>query len=52
MGDGRRCSGEKLVGPATAGAPQAEALGCAREGIPVLPWKQKLRRERGDQAGH
>jgi hypothetical protein len=27
--------------------PQAEALGCAREGIPVLPSKQKLQRERG-----
>jgi hypothetical protein len=27
--------------------PKAEGLGCAREGIPVLPWKQKLQRERG-----
>ena len=27
--------------------PQAEALGCARQGIPVLPWKQRLQRERG-----
>jgi hypothetical protein len=26
--------------------PQAEALGCARNGIPVLPWKQRLQRER------
>jgi hypothetical protein len=26
--------------------PQAEALGCARRGIPVLPWKQRLQRER------
>jgi len=26
--------------------PQAEALGCARHGIPVLPWKQRLQRER------
>jgi hypothetical protein len=26
--------------------PQAEALGCARHGIPVLPRKQKLQRER------
>jgi hypothetical protein len=29
--------------------PQAEALGCARWGIPVLPRKQRLQRER--QAG-
>jgi len=28
--------------------PQAEALGCARHGIPVLPRKQKLQRERGN----
>ncbi len=27
--------------------PKAEGLGCARLGIPVLPWKQKRRRERG-----
>ncbi len=27
--------------------PQAEALGCAREGIPVLPWKQRRQGERG-----
>jgi len=27
--------------------PKAEGLGCARAGIPVLPWKQKLQRERG-----
>jgi hypothetical protein len=27
--------------------PQAEALGCARLGLPVLPRKQKLQRERG-----
>ncbi|HEU5254269.1 MAG TPA: hypothetical protein VFU16_13190 [Solirubrobacterales bacterium] len=26
--------------------PQAEALGCARYGIPVLPWKQKRQDER------
>ena len=26
--------------------PRAEGLGCARWGIPVLPWKQKLQRER------
>ena len=26
--------------------PQAEALGCARLGIPVLPWKQKRQNER------
>jgi hypothetical protein len=26
--------------------PQAEGLGCARWGIPVLPWKQRLQRER------
>lgn len=28
--------------------PQAEELGCARWGIPVLPWKQRRQRERGD----
>ncbi len=28
--------------------PQAEALGCAREGIPLLPWKQRRQRERGE----
>jgi hypothetical protein len=28
--------------------PHAEGLGCARWGIPVLPWKQRLQRERGD----
>jgi hypothetical protein len=27
--------------------PKAEGLGCARLGIPVLPWKQKRRRELG-----
>jgi len=27
--------------------PKAEGLGCAREGIPLLPRKQKLQRERG-----
>lgn len=27
--------------------PKAEGLGCARLGIPVLPWKQKRQRERG-----
>src|SRR5262249_44616985 len=27
--------------------PHAEALGCARQGIPVLPWKQRRQRERG-----
>lgn len=26
--------------------PQAEALGCARWGLPVLPWKQRLQQER------
>jgi hypothetical protein len=26
--------------------PQVEALGCARDGIPVLPWKQRRQRER------
>ena len=26
--------------------PHAEGLGCARWGIPVLPWKQKRQRER------
>jgi hypothetical protein len=29
--------------------PHAEGLGCAREGIPVLPWKQRRQRERRDQ---
>jgi len=29
--------------------PQAEALGCARWGVPVLPRKQRLQRERGGQ---
>jgi hypothetical protein len=29
--------------------PRAEGLGCARNGIPVLPWKQRLQRERGDR---
>jgi hypothetical protein len=29
--------------------PQAEALGCARRGIPVLPWKQRLQRERRER---
>jgi len=29
--------------------PHAEGLGCARHGIPVLPWKQRLQRERRDQ---
>jgi hypothetical protein len=29
--------------------PQAESLGCARWGMPVLPWKQRLQRERRDQ---
>jgi hypothetical protein len=29
--------------------PRAEGLGCARNGMPVLPWKQRLRRERRDQ---
>jgi hypothetical protein len=28
--------------------PQAEALGCARWGMPVMPWKQRLQRERLD----
>ncbi len=30
--------------------PQTEALGCARWGIPVLPWKQRLQRERREQS--
>lgn len=30
--------------------PRAEGLGCARIGIPVLPWKQRLQRERQAQA--
>jgi len=29
--------------------PQAEGLGCARRGIPVLPWKQRLQRERRER---
>jgi hypothetical protein len=28
--------------------PKAEALGCARWGIPVLPWKQRRQRQRRD----
>jgi hypothetical protein len=39
-GEGRR--GWRLL-------PQTEALGCARWGIPVLPWKQRRQRERRDQ---
>lgn len=39
-GEGKR--GRRLL-------PQAEALGCARWGMPVLPWKQRLQRERRDQ---
>ena len=39
-GEGRR--GWRLL-------PQAEGLGCARWGIPVLPWKQRLQRERREQ---
>ncbi len=30
--------------------PHAEGLGCARWGIPVLPWKQRLQRERATHA--
>jgi hypothetical protein len=29
--------------------PQAESLGCARRGIPVLPWKQRRQHERQDK---
>jgi hypothetical protein len=29
--------------------PRAEGLGCARWGLPVLPWKQRRQSERGDQ---
>ena len=29
--------------------PRAEGLGCARWGIPVLPWKQRRQSERRDQ---
>jgi hypothetical protein len=39
-GEGRR--GWRLL-------PQAESLGCARWGMPVLPWKQRLQRERRGQ---
>jgi len=28
--------------------PHAEGLGCARWGLPLLPWKQQRQRERGD----
>ncbi len=28
--------------------PRAEGLGCARWGLPVLPWKQRRQRERGE----
>jgi hypothetical protein len=31
--------------------PHAEALGCARWGIPVLPWKQKRQNERAEISG-
>lgn len=31
--------------------PHAEGLGCARRGIPLLPWKQRLQRERRGPAG-
>jgi hypothetical protein len=39
-GEGRR--GWRLL-------PQAEGLGCARNGIPVLPWKQRRQNERAEQ---
>ncbi len=29
--------------------PHAEGLGCARRGLPLLPWKQERQRERGQQ---
>jgi hypothetical protein len=41
-GEGRR--GWRLL-------PQAEALGCARRGIPVLPWKQRRQNERAEISG-
>jgi hypothetical protein len=31
--------------------PQAEGLGCARKGIPVLPWKQRRQNERAEISG-
>jgi hypothetical protein len=31
--------------------PHAEGLGCARWGIPVLPWKQRLQDERAEGSG-
>jgi hypothetical protein len=31
--------------------PKAEGLGCARWGVPVLPWKQRLQRERRERQG-
>jgi len=31
--------------------PHAEALGCARQGIPVLPWKQRRQNERAEISG-
>lgn len=31
--------------------PQAEALGCARWGMPVLPWKQRRQNERAEISG-
>jgi len=31
--------------------PQAEGLGCARRGIPVLPWKQRRQNERAEITG-
>jgi hypothetical protein len=41
-GEGRR--GWRLL-------PQAEALGCARRGLPVLPWKQRRQNERAEISG-
>jgi hypothetical protein len=42
-------SGVWVRGPRTTWRllPRAEGLGCARLGLPVLPWKMKLQRERG-----
>jgi hypothetical protein len=31
--------------------PHAEGLGCARRGIPVLPWKQRRQNERAEMTG-
>lgn len=41
-------SGVWQRGPHRWAVPHAEGLGCARMGIPILPWKQRLQRKRRD----